>query len=126
MYILYGEEYVKTIPVLRILVWYLAASVMGAVRNVWILAEQKQQYLWGINLAGALTNIGINAILIPVWGARGAAVASLITQIFANLILGFIMEPLRENNVLLLRGMHPRFLKEEMRNILILIKKRSI
>jgi hypothetical protein len=48
--------------------------------------------------------------LIPPFGACGAAVASVITQIFTNFILGFLWKPLRENNRLLVRGLDPRLL----------------
>lgn len=120
--ILYGAEYSPSVPVLQILVWYIAFSYMGTVRNVWILAEQKQKYLWIINLSGAVFNIILNAAMIPHWGACGAAFASLLTQFFANFILGFIIKPIRENNRLLLKGLNPKFVVNESRNILILLK----
>ncbi len=110
IWILYGEAYFPSISVLQILVWYIAFSYMGTVRNIWILAEGKQSILWKINLTGALLNIIVNAFLIPVWGAIGAAVASLATQIFSNFILGFIIKPLRENNRLLIKGFNPKLL----------------
>ena len=65
---------------------------MGAVRNVWILAEEKYSRLWIINLCGAVSNILLNLCLIPLWGARGAAVAAVAAQIIANFIVGFIMK----------------------------------
>lgn len=121
--VLYGAEYVAAIPVLRILVWYMAFSCMGVVRNVWILAEEKQKYLWIINLSGAMFNIVLNAVMIPFWGACGAAFASLLTQIFTNFILGFIIKPMRENNVLLLKGLNPKFLLREAKRYFNLMKK---
>lgn len=110
--ILYGKEYLAAIPVLRILVWYIAFVFMGSVRNIWILAEGKQHIVWRLNLMGALMNIAINCLLIPKFGACGAAVASLSTQIFTNFILGFLIKELRENNRLLLKGLDPRLLLE--------------
>ena len=108
--ILYGIDYSKTATVLQILVWYVAFSQMGRIRNIWILSEGKQKILWKINLAGALLNIIINAALIPVWGAFGAAFASFMTQVFTNFVLGFIVKSLRENNRLLLDGINPKFM----------------
>ena len=123
--VLYGSDYAPSILILRILVWYVTFSVMGTVRNVWILAEQKQKYLWIINLSGALLNIALNAALIPLWGACGAAVASLATQFFANFILGFVIKPLRESNRLLLIGLHPRFVYNEVKHLLLSLRKRT-
>lgn len=105
--ILYGPEFLAAIPVLRTLVWYIAFVFMGSIRNIWILAEGKQSIVWKINLTGAILNILLNSILIPQWGACGAAFASLMTQIFINFILGFVVESLRENNKLLIKGLNP-------------------
>ena len=113
--ILYGSDYANAVPVLRALVFYFVFSVMGLVRNVWILAEEKQKYLFVINLSGALLNILLNAIMIPFFGAVGAAVASLLTQLFANFILGFIIKSLRENNKLMLKGLNPRYICREIK-----------
>jgi len=115
--LLYGSEYILAIPVLQILTWYRAFSFMGTIRNIWLLAEEKQKYLPFINLVGVVMNIAINALLIPVWGACGAAVASLITQIVMNFALGFIIKPLRENNKLMLNGLNPRYICREIKVI---------
>ena len=116
----------QAVPVLQILTWYFLFSVMGVVRNVWILAEQKQKYLWIINLSGALFNVILNAFLIPEFGASGAAFASLMTQFFANFVLGFIIKPLRENNRLILQGINPVFVIKEAKNILSLFLKKHV
>ncbi len=116
--VLYGSEYASAVPVLRILTWYFTFSVMGVVRNVWILAEQKQKYLWIINLSGALFNIVLNIFLIPHWGACGAAFASLLTQFVMNFMLGFFMKPIRENNRLILKGINPKFMIKESKNLI--------
>ncbi len=121
--ILYGAEYSAAVPIFRILVWYLAFSMMGTVRNVWILAEQKQKCLWIINLSGALFNITLNLVFIRYFGGYGAAFASLLTQIFANFILGFIWRPLRENNKILLKSLSPKFAFQEAKKLLSVIKK---
>lgn len=111
--LLYGQDYHAAAPVLQILVWYRAFSFMGTIRNIWLLAEEKQKYLPGINLVGVLLNIVLNALLIPLWGACGAAFASFMTQFVTNFVLGFILKPLRRNNELLLKGINPVFVKRE-------------
>ena len=105
--ILYGSEYGPTIDALRLIVWYTTFAYLGAVRNIWILAENKQKYLWILNLSGAVVNIILNAIFIPVWGIMGAAFASLITQIFTNIIMNILIRPIKRNNVLMLKGLNP-------------------
>ncbi len=113
IYIIYGSDFAPAVPVMQILTWYYSFAFMGSVRNVWVLAEEKQNLLWLINLSGVIVNIVLNSILIPMFGACGAAAASLATQIFTNFILGFIIKPIRANNVLLLKGMSPKFVFKE-------------
>ena len=115
--ILYGEEYSASIIALQIVVWYVTYSYFGSVRNIWVLAEEKQKYLWVINLVGALGNVVLNLCLIPIWGILGAAAASLATQFFTNFLLGFIMSPIRKCNVLMIKGMNPKLLADAVKRL---------
>lgn len=108
--ILYGEGYLASVPILRVSVWYMTFSFLGVVRNVWLLAMGRQKYQWSINLLGALANVVLNFLLIPLWGAVGAAAASLVTQMFTNVIVGWILPPIRENNRLMLSAIHPKYI----------------
>ena len=110
--ILYGADYLPAVSALRIVVWYTTFSYLGSIRNIWILSEGKQKYLWSINLLGAVSNVLLNVVLIPVMGVNGAALASLVTQIFTNVIVGFLLKPIRRNNIVMLKGLDLRLLKE--------------
>jgi O-antigen/teichoic acid export membrane protein len=114
VFLLYGTEYSKTAGILAVAVWYNTFGHYGSVRNIWILAEGKQKYLTGINIVGALANVALNFFLIPIWGAVGAAFASVITQLFTNVILGFIFKPIRKNNTKMIKGLNPRVLVEHV------------
>lgn len=116
IHIMYGESYYASIRILRVVVWFTTFSNLGAVRNIWILAEDKYKYLWKINVSGALFNVIFNFMLIPHFGAVGAAAASLGTQFFTNVIVGFILKPIRENNRIMMRSMNiVAFLKNFLR-----------
>ena len=117
IFILYGKAYYPSIKALQIIVWYTTFSYIGSVRNIWILANDKQKYLWKINLFGAVANIVLNAIMIPVMGINGAAIASLITQIFTNIIVGYIIKPIRPNNNIIVESLNPRFLIEAVKKL---------
>ena len=106
--LLFGADYSKTASILAVAVWYVTFSYYGSVRNIWILAEGKQKYLTRINVIGAIANVLMNLCLIPIWGATGAAVASLFTQFFTNVFIGFIFKPIRDNNRLMIKGMNPK------------------
>lgn len=110
--ILYGEAYSPSIVILQIITWYSAFSYMGTVRNIWILAEEKQKHLWKINLSGAVLNVIGNFILIPRLGASGAAIASVATQFFTNFVLCLIMQPIRPTAGLIWKAMNPKLIFE--------------
>lgn len=118
VYILYGETYIPTINALRIIVWYTTFSYIGAVRNIWILAEEKQSMIWKIDTPGALANIVLNAVLIPRYGINGAAIASLLTQFFTNILMGWILPDIRRNNTLILQSLNPQILIKEVHKLI--------
>ena len=108
VHLLYGEAYSAAVPILQLAVWYDTFGYYNAVRNVWILAEDKQKHLTKINVIGALANVALNVCLIPVLGGIGAAIASIISQFFTNVIIGFAYKPIRRNSYLMLKGWNPK------------------
>ena len=117
VWIVYGEAYLNAVPVLQIAVWYVTFGYYGSVRNIWILAEEKQRYLWIIDLSGAACNVLLNWILIPRMGACGAAIASLMTQVGINFILCIAMKATRPCGMLILKSFRPDILKSVVRSL---------
>ena len=118
IHVMYGAAYLSATSALKIIVWYTTFSYIGAVRNIWILSNNKQNYLWSINLSGALANVALNLFLIPRFGINGAALASLLTQFFTNVIIGYIIKDIRPNNVIMLNSLKPSFFADAVIAIL--------
>ena len=110
--VLYGEAYLPTVTPLRIICWYSAFSYLGVARNAWMVCENKQKYLKYLYIAAAVINVGLNLLLIPLWGPSGAAAASLVTQIFTTVCLPAMIPPLRPNAKLMVDAMLLRGLRE--------------
>lgn len=111
--ILYGETYIPAVGPLRIVTWYIAFSYLGDARNVWIVSYNCQKYLKYIYLGSAIMNILLNGALIPMLGASGAALASVITQISTIMVFPLFIKDLRPNVKLMwdavrLKGIFPR------------------
>lgn len=102
--ILYGESYMPSVGPLRIVVWYTAFSYLGVARNAWMVCENKQKYLKYLYIAAAIINVILNCLLIPRWGASGAAAASLITQMSTTVFLPLVIKPLKRNTELILEA----------------------
>ena len=115
--ILYGYEFSPAIPVLQTITWYVAFSYMGTIRNRWMLAEGKEKLIWRIDLLGAVLNMFLNSIMIPLYGVMGAAITSVFTQFFTNFVLGWFIKDVRRNNYLLVESLNPKILIDMFRNI---------
>jgi O-antigen/teichoic acid export membrane protein len=104
VWILYGKAYLPAAMPLRIVSWYTAFSYLGVARNAWIVSKNRQKHLFKLYAMAAMGNVLLNYFLIPVWGANGAALASLIAQILTGFVLPFFVKDLRENAILVLEG----------------------
>ena len=102
--ILYGDAYMPAATLLRIVCWYTAFSYLGVAREAWVVSENRQKHLIWVYLMAALINVVLNWVLIPRWGANGAAIASVITQLLTGILLPFFMKSLKENAKLMLEG----------------------
>ena len=110
---LYGEEYRPAVEPLRVIVWYTAFSYLGVARNSWMVCENVQRYLQVLYIIAALMNVILNLLLIPICGAVGAALASLITQISTTMIIPFFIRPLRQNGRLMVDAICFRGLRDK-------------
>lgn len=86
VYILYGEEYMSAVPILELLIWSTTFAMLGVARNIWSVAEDKNQYSKNYTICGAVFNLVFNALAIPVWGMTGAAMGTLLAQIVVALV----------------------------------------
>lgn len=105
--ILYGTDYNSAILALQIIVWFNIFSFIGVIRNIWILVVNQQKYITYINMFGAGINIILNWLLIPRYGIYGASIATLITQMFTNVVVSELIRAIRYNNKLILKALDP-------------------
>ncbi len=102
--ILYGDAYLNAVTPLKIVTWYTAFSYLGVARNAWVVCENCQKYLKYMYIGAAIINLALNLILIPQMGTSGAALTSLITQIFTSIILPMFFKDMRRNSILILEA----------------------
>lgn len=102
--VLYGAEFMQAANPLRIVVWYTAFSYLGVARNAWVVCEERQNLMKYTYTASAVCNVGMNLVMIPRWGATGAALASLITQVIVTMFIPLFIRGLKENSILIIEG----------------------
>jgi O-antigen/teichoic acid export membrane protein len=92
---LYGEAYIQASGVLALHIWAGVFVFLGVASSKWFIAENLQKYSFYRTLAGALINIVLNYILIPLYGIYGAAFATLISQAVASYLFNLTNKKLR-------------------------------
>jgi len=81
MVLLYGQEFSGGVIAFQILIWSVVVICIRCTYEQSFLACNKEKrYLFGV-IWGALTNIVLNSLLIPRFSLRGAAVATVISEL---------------------------------------------
>lgn len=117
--ILYGQEFNGAAIILSVSVWAGLFATLGSARSVWLITEGLQKYSITYTLAGCIINIGLNLILIPIYGAFGAAVATLITQAFINVFVLSFFKDTRISTKMILKALFKnKLLKDTIKKFL--------
>lgn len=85
--LLYGGAFTASVAPFLIYLW---AGIFASLDNVtrwYLLAEKKRKLIFFITALSALINIGLNLILIPLYGPSGAAISTLISYLILSLPL---------------------------------------
>ena len=110
--LMYGEAYLPVVAPLIIISWYTALSYLGGARNAWVVCKNRQKYLTHVYAASAAVNVILNYLLIPEFGAVGAAAASMVTQIMTIMVVPFLIKDLRENAIMMVEAVLLRGIKD--------------
>lgn len=80
--VFFGETFMEAIPILRILALMVPVVVCNTVMGgqVLVTTNQESKYVISVTIA-SITNVVLNALFIPKFGAPSAAIASLISEI---------------------------------------------
>jgi Na+-driven multidrug efflux pump len=72
---------------LAILIWSGVVTFLGLVTSYWLVAENLQR-LYPVRIFASLcTSVVLNLVLIPRWGIKGAAVATVTAQFVSSTIV---------------------------------------
>jgi PST family polysaccharide transporter len=93
--ILYGDQYAGASTILSIHIWTAVFVFFGVASNNFYVIEDLQIKSFNRTALGAVLNVGLNFLLIPRYGATGAAVATLCTQIGSSYIFDAISSKTR-------------------------------
>jgi O-antigen/teichoic acid export membrane protein len=78
--LIYENNVTESVPSFQLLMWCFIAMSISLIYGTLLTAGGNLKFLNRISLVGVLANIGVNLYLIPIYGATGAALATIITQ----------------------------------------------
>ncbi|THB66152.1 MAG: flippase [Gammaproteobacteria bacterium] len=78
--VVFGEEYRNSSDILTLHIWAGIFVSIGVANSKRLITENLQKFSSINTFIGAISNIILNLILIPTYGGKGAAVATLISQ----------------------------------------------
>ena len=93
--VLFGQEYLEAGTILSIHIWTALFVFLGVASGKWLLAENRQMLAFYRVFWGMATNIALNVLWIPQYGGVGAAVATLVSQAVAALLIDVVHKETR-------------------------------
>lgn len=91
--LLYGDQYNASASVLAVHVFSNIPVALGVMQSIWILNEKKNVLTLAKTIIGAVTNVGLNLILIPMYGALGAAMVTVISTMTSGVLSNLLLSP---------------------------------
>lgn len=103
--IIFGVQYIEAVIILQIHIWACVFMFMRALFSKWILAE-KMSYLSLVSQGiGAVLNIILNILFIPLWQGVGAALATFISYTVASYLILFCFKDSRKMAFIMTRSL---------------------
>jgi O-antigen/teichoic acid export membrane protein len=81
--LLFGTEYAEAGSILQVHIWAFLFVSLGTARGKWLVTENFTIFAMMSTAVGAISNISLNVLLIPVHTGVGAAWATLVSQMLA-------------------------------------------
>ena len=92
--VLFGAQFQESAAILRIYIWSLIGAISVSLIQSYLITENKSKKILYLTIFGAVVNVGLNIILIPMFGIQGAAFTTLIAYI--SIISLFIISERRK------------------------------
>ena len=80
MPVVFGPQYAAAAGPLQILIWSIPIALTRHVAQTVMVAHAEQKRMLAHAATAAGTNVALNLMLIPVWGMRGAAAVTVLTE----------------------------------------------
>jgi PST family polysaccharide transporter len=104
---LYGNQYEGVGPILAIHIWAALFVFLGVAQGPWNINEGLTKLALFRTFVGAVANVILNFVLIPIYGPIGAAIATIISYALAGVVLNACSTKTRGVFVIQLKSLIP-------------------
>jgi PST family polysaccharide transporter len=113
--VIFGSSFAAASAILRIHVWSLLFVFIGLAQGIWLIGEGETKLSFAFTVVGALINVILNIILIPIYDGKGAAFATLISYMFAAFLANFFLKKTRVLGIMQIKSLSPQLLLNVIR-----------
>ena len=103
---LYGHNFLASIPLLSLYAWSQFGTNLGVARTTFLAIEGKLHYSLIFSYSGALLNIVLNYFLIPIQGAMGATMATIITYFLVIILINLFIKDVKIVGTMIWRSLN--------------------
>lgn len=103
--VIFGQSYAGADAVFQVHMWACLCVFLGIASSQHLSIEGWTRFMFLSTALGAVTNLALNFLFIPHWGASGAAVATIISQLCSTLLASFLWAPTRCNGWMQIRAL---------------------
>lgn len=101
--LLFGKEYIQASSILIIHIWSGVPVCLGLASGAWFTAENLQIIHFYRTIIGAIVNVILNMLLIPKFGASGAALATVVSY-FISVFSAILFRRARTISIMMLKS----------------------
>ncbi|HYN53152.1 MAG TPA: polysaccharide biosynthesis C-terminal domain-containing protein, partial [Methylotenera sp.] len=105
--LLFGQAYQEASAVLAIQIWGGVFVFIGVASGIFFTAENYTRKVFYRTALGAVSNVLLNIIIIPLYGIYGAALATLTSQFIANVAYDFFDNDVQEILAIKMKSFFP-------------------
>lgn len=109
--LLYGAAFSEAGTVLAIHIWASVFVFLGVASSQWYVAENRQILSFQRTLLGAVINVVLNYLIIPIYGATGAAYATVLAQASVGLLFDIFQKETRLMFLMKIKSFNPMPMK---------------
>ncbi|OIP66263.1 hypothetical protein AUK15_00710 [Candidatus Nomurabacteria bacterium CG2_30_43_9] len=87
IHLVFGDAFVSATPILRIYLWTSVAITLVILSQQFLIVENLSKIFLYTSIIGAVTNVALNVLLIPQFGAQGSACGTMLSYFVVVLSL---------------------------------------